>query len=178
MLISHQSSIFDQVRLLLPRQLRLPPPSPMPPRRRHRHLARRRLAYCRLARNHCYAAGQPATAAAANHESIMIKSFDSCEVGNGGGGWCILHPVGISIFVHAHFLWKNEKRHSAFLSILLSSFNFYQSSGPILYLPHLQAKLTHNGTKICLNSHLTHTILVLYIEKTKCTLGLMYFIKV
>ena len=111
MLISHQSSIFDQVRLLLPRQLRLPPPSPMPPRRRHRHLARRRLAYCRLARSHCRAAGQPATAAAADHESIMIKSFDSCEVGNGGGGWCILHPVGISIFVHAHFLRKNEKRH-------------------------------------------------------------------
>ena len=92
-------------------------------RRRHPHphlayrrLACRLLACCRLARSHCHAAGWPATAAAAaaaaaDHESIMIKSFDSCEVGNGGGGWCILHPVGISIFVHAHFLRKNEKRH-------------------------------------------------------------------
>ena len=108
MLISHQSSIFDQVRLLLPRQLGLPPP-PLPPP--PLSLPPSSLAYCRLARSKRRAAGQPATAAAADHESIMIKSFDSCEVGNGGGGWCILHPVGISIFVHAHFLRKNEKRH-------------------------------------------------------------------
>ena len=121
MLISHQSSIFDQVRLLLARQLEQTPPSPMPPPPSPPSplpspppplsLPPSSLLPAGIAKSRCRAAGQPATAAAADHESIMIKSFDSGEVGNGGGGWCILHPVGISIFVHAHFLRKNEKRH-------------------------------------------------------------------
>ena len=114
MLISHQSSIFDHIRLLLARQLGQTPPSPMPPSPLPSpplSLPPSSLLPAGIARSRSRAAGQPATAAATDHESIMIKSFDSCEVGNGSGGWCILHPVGISIFVHAHFLRKNEKRH-------------------------------------------------------------------